>query len=54
MDGSERDMNQGKVATPFGSIDYGSRRRLRLGEVLVSEGLATETEIQVALKQQKI
>ncbi len=53
MDGSERDMNQGKVATPFGSIDYGSRRRLRLGEVLVSEGLATETEIQVALKQQK-
>ncbi len=34
-------------------VDRNSRRRLRLGEVLVSEGLATETEIQVALKQQK-
>ena len=29
------------------------RRRLRLGEVLVSEGLTTEAEIHVALSQQK-
>ena len=29
------------------------RRRLRLGEVLVSEGLTSEAEIHVALSQQK-
>ncbi len=46
-------MNQGKMATPTVPADHSTRRRLRLGEVLVSEGLATETEIQVALKQQK-
>jgi len=46
-------MNEGKMATPTVPADHSTRRRLRLGEVLVSEGLATETEIQVALKQQK-
>ena len=29
------------------------RRRLRLGEVLVGEGLTSEAEIHVALSQQK-
>ena len=46
-------MNQGNIGAINRPADRSHRRRLRLGEVLVNEGLATEMEIQVALKQQK-
>ena len=46
-------MNQGNIGAINRPADRSNRRRLRLGEVLVNEGLATEMEIQVALKQQK-